>query len=54
VAVWLGRHGAHDVDIEVIEAVLAEVKARSLEKKALLDDDEFVAIVDKVSPGLIG
>ncbi len=54
VAIWLGRHGAHDVDIEVIEAVLAEVKARSLEKKALLDDDEFVAIVDQVSPGLIG
>jgi hypothetical protein len=31
--------------------VLREVKARSLEKKGLLDDEEFLSIVDRVLPG---
>ena len=31
-----------------IEQILAEVKTRSLEKKGLLDDGEFLAIVEQV------
>jgi isopropylmalate/homocitrate/citramalate synthase len=33
---------------EQIEVILAEVKGRSLEKKGLLGDDEFLAIVEQV------
>jgi isopropylmalate/homocitrate/citramalate synthase len=51
VAIWLGRHGVHDADTKEIEAILAEVKGRSLAKKGLLDDEEFVAIVNDVLPG---
>jgi isopropylmalate/homocitrate/citramalate synthase len=40
----------HDLSAttEQIEQILAEVKARSLEKKGLLDDDEFLVIVEQV------
>jgi hypothetical protein len=48
--VWLDRHGIEDASTEEIEEILREVKARSLEKKGLLDDDEFLAIVEKVIP----
>ncbi|HEX7097605.1 MAG TPA: pyruvate carboxyltransferase [Acidimicrobiia bacterium] len=50
IAVWLDRHGIEDATTEEIEEILREVKARSLEKKGLLDDDEFLAIVEKVIP----
>jgi isopropylmalate/homocitrate/citramalate synthase len=50
VAMWLDRNGIEDAATEEIEAILKEVKARSLEKKGLLDNDEFMAIVDGVIP----
>lgn len=46
VAVWLDRLGVRATD-EQIQAILQEVKAKSLEKKQLLRPEEFVAIVDK-------
>ena len=44
------RLDQHDLagTTEQIELILAEVKARSLEKKGLIDDDEFLAIVEQV------
>jgi isopropylmalate/homocitrate/citramalate synthase len=50
VAIWLGRHGIHDADTKEIETILAEVKGRSLAKKGLLDDEEFLDIVREVIP----
>jgi uncharacterized protein YidB (DUF937 family) len=50
VAIWLGRHGIYDAETKEIETILAEVKARSLAKKGLLDDDEFLDIVREVLP----
>jgi isopropylmalate/homocitrate/citramalate synthase len=50
VAIWLGRHGIHDAETKEIETILAEVKGRSLAKKGLLDDDEFLDIVREVLP----
>jgi isopropylmalate/homocitrate/citramalate synthase len=50
VAIWLDRHGIEDATTAEIEEVLREVKARSLEKKGLLDDEEFLKIVEKVLP----
>ncbi len=50
VAIWLGRHGIYDAETKEIEAILAEVKGRSLAKKGLLDDDEFVDIVREILP----
>jgi isopropylmalate/homocitrate/citramalate synthase len=50
VAVWLGRHGIYDAETKEIEAILAEVKGRSLAKKGLLDDEEFLDIVREVLP----
>lgn len=50
VALWLDRHGIEDADAAELEHVLKEVKARSLDKKGLLDDDEFLSIVGKVIP----
>jgi isopropylmalate/homocitrate/citramalate synthase len=50
VAIWLGAHGIHDAETKEIEAILAEVKGRSLAKKGLLDDDEFLEIVREVIP----
>lgn len=50
VAIWLGRHGIDDASPKEIEEILREVKARSLEKKGLLDDDEFLDIVRRVIP----
>ena len=47
VAAWLDKHDLA-ATTEQIELMLAEVKARSLEKKGLLDDDEFLAIVERV------
>jgi isopropylmalate/homocitrate/citramalate synthase len=50
VAIWLGKHGIHDAETKQIEAILAEVKGRSLAKKGLLDDDEFLDVVREVLP----
>lgn len=54
VALWLDRHGISDAGTAEIEEILREVKARSLEKKGLLDDDEFLSIVAKVIPDKTG
>jgi isopropylmalate/homocitrate/citramalate synthase len=54
VAIWLGRHGIHDAETKEIEAILAEVKGRSLAKKGLLDDEEFLEIVREVIPDKVG
>jgi isopropylmalate/homocitrate/citramalate synthase len=54
VAIWLGRHGIFDAETKEIEAILAEVKGRSLAKKGLLDDDEFLDIVREVLPDRVG
>ena len=54
VAIWLGRNGINDAETKEIEAVLAEVKARSLAKKGLLDNDEFLDIVRQVIPDKLG
>ena len=48
VAIWLGAHGINDAETKEIEAILAEVKGRSLAKKGLLDDDEFLEIVEVI------
>ncbi|HKX76355.1 MAG TPA: pyruvate carboxyltransferase [Acidimicrobiia bacterium] len=53
VAIWLSRHGINDAESKEIEAILAEVKGRSLEKKALLSDEEFLAIVADILPGRV-
>ncbi len=53
VAIWLGRHGIYDAETKEIEAILAEVKGRSLAKKGLLDDDEFADIVREILPDRI-
>jgi isopropylmalate/homocitrate/citramalate synthase len=50
VAIWLGYHGIYDAETKEIEAILAEVKGKSLAKKGLLDDDEFLDIVRQVLP----
>ena len=50
VAIWLGRHDIFDAETKEIEAILAEVKGKSLAKKGLLDDDEFLEIVREVIP----
>jgi isopropylmalate/homocitrate/citramalate synthase len=47
VAARLDKHRL-SATTEQIEQILAEVKARSLEKKGLLDDGEFLAIVEQV------
>lgn len=50
VAIWLDRHGRSGTT-EEMQAILTEVKARSLEKKGLLQEDEFLAIADDVLGG---
>lgn len=54
VAIWLGRHGIYDADTKELEAILAEVKGRSLAKKGLLDDDEFLDVVREEMPDALG
>jgi hypothetical protein len=54
VAIWLGKHGIADAETKEIEAILAEVKARSLANKGLLDDEEFLDIVREVIPDKVG
>ena len=50
VGIWLGKHGIYDAETKEIEAILAEVKGKSLAKKGLLDDEEFLEIVRRVIP----
>ncbi len=50
VAIWLGRNDIYDADTKDIEVILMEVKAKSLEKKGLLDNDEFLDIVREILP----
>ena len=47
VAAWLDKHDLA-ASTEQIEQILVEVKARSLDKKGLIGDDEFLAIVEQV------
>jgi len=54
VAIWLGRHGIYDAETKEIEAILAEVKGRSLAKKGLLDDEEFLDIIREILPDKVG
>ncbi len=54
VAMWLDRNGITGVETSEVEEILTEVKARSLEKKGLLDNDEFLEIAGKVLPGRVG
>lgn len=49
-AIWLDCFGVTATTPEM-EAVLGEVKVRSLETKSLLGEDEFAVIVDQVLPG---
>lgn len=53
VSIWLGRHGIHNAETSQIESILAEVKAVSLAKKGLLNNDEFLEIVREVLPGRV-
>lgn len=50
IAIWLARNGITDADTKTLEAILAEVKGRSLAKKGLLDNDEFLAVVREELP----
>jgi len=50
VAIWLDRLGIGWNETKELEEVLAEVKAVSLAKKGLLDQDEFRDIASRVIP----
>ena len=54
IAIWLDKHGIYDAETKEIETILGEVKGKSLAKKGLLDDDEFLDIVREVLPGRVG
>jgi isopropylmalate/homocitrate/citramalate synthase len=54
IAFGLERLGIRWSSTEELRTVLNEVKAASLAKKGLLDDDEFRAIVRKTLPGTAG
>jgi isopropylmalate/homocitrate/citramalate synthase len=47
IAIWLDRLGIEATEDEMRE-VLLEVKAKSLEKKGLLDEGEFYGIVQSM------
>jgi isopropylmalate/homocitrate/citramalate synthase len=53
VALWLGKYDINDAETKEIEAILAEVKGKSLAKRGLLDDEEFLDIVRDVMPGRV-
>ncbi|MCL1839287.1 MAG: hypothetical protein FWG47_08290 [Propionibacteriaceae bacterium] len=50
VAMWMDKLGLTWSATEEVEQILAEVKARSLEKKGLLDEDDFTKIVTAIIP----
>jgi isopropylmalate/homocitrate/citramalate synthase len=47
VAIWLDRNG-RDADSDQLMEILMAVKAKSLEKKGLLDNDEFMALATSI------
>jgi isopropylmalate/homocitrate/citramalate synthase len=47
VAIWLGRHGL-TATTEQLNEILVAVKAKSLELKRVLNDEEFMALAGKV------
>ena len=49
--IWLDKCGLGPATEEQTLEILTEVKARSLEKKGLLDEDDFVAIARGVVAG---
>jgi hypothetical protein len=51
VAIWLDQMGIPWDNEEQLQAILTEVKGRSLAKKDLLDEDEFREIADQMLPG---
>jgi isopropylmalate/homocitrate/citramalate synthase len=53
IGIWLSQNGINDAELKEIEAILAEVKGRSLAKKGLLDNDEFLDIVRDILPGRV-
>lgn len=54
VAMWLGQNGVTDAETSELEEILAEVKARSLETKGLLTNEEFMSIATKIIPDKLG
>ncbi len=50
IGIWMDRLGLEWSDSKELEAVLAEVKGASLAKREVLDEDEFIGIVQKVLP----
>jgi len=50
IAIWLARNGVTDADTKALEEILAEVKGRSLAKKGLLDNDEFLDVARQALP----
>jgi isopropylmalate/homocitrate/citramalate synthase len=50
IAIWLAKNGIEDASPKEIEEILREVKARSLEKKGLLTNEEFLGIVQATIP----
>ena len=54
VAIWMEKLGLKWSDSKELETILFAVKQASLEKKGLLDEDEFASIVLKVLPGAAG
>jgi isopropylmalate/homocitrate/citramalate synthase len=50
IAIWLDRYGV-TASLEEVTEILMNVKEASLAKRNLLDEDEFLAIVEKVLPG---
>ncbi len=48
VAIWLDRNGMSAADEDQLMEVLMAVKAKSLEKKGLLDNDEFVTVAQSI------
>jgi isopropylmalate/homocitrate/citramalate synthase len=51
VLIWLDRMGLGPATAGEMDAILSEVKATSLQKKALLTDEDFSRIVGKVLAG---
>ncbi len=50
VAMWLDQNDVTNATTPELEEILGEVKARSLEKKGLLDNEEFMEIAAKIIP----
>lgn len=53
VAICLNKHEIHNAYTKARKAILMEVKSKSLAKKGLLNDDEFLDIVREILPGRV-